>query len=103
MPTSKSTTNLASYKAISEYTPRFADFIIWSGLFRTWHGVVNAYDASEGVLSIIFETTPRMLFTQTEDEMRDNTYLIKLSDIRNRRKGMWYAQQVTNGQVIWYV
>lgn len=97
------TTALASYKSIQAYMPKFADFIVWKRWFRTQFGVVNNWDARTGVLSIIFENTPRLLVTMTEDEMRAVTVLIKLADIKERKHGSWYVQQVTDGQNVWYV
>ena len=97
------TTDLASYRSIADYVPRFADFVMRCGWFRSWVGVVNDYDAKSGVVSIIFEGTPRLLFTMNESEMANSTYTVKLDDIRAGRKYSWHIQQVTDGEAIWYV
>ncbi len=94
---------LAAFRAIGEYQPAVADFLIWAGLFRTWYGVVNAFDPSSNVVSCIFEGTPRLLFTLVEAEMEDCTRLIRLSDIRAQRKGRWYACQVKDSHSVWYI
>ena len=103
MPQNVDLPPLASYKSTAVYNPRYADFIIWSGWFRTWYGLVNNFDSQTGVISVIFEGTPRLLVTLTEDEMINTTVLVRLSDIRNRKRGSWSIQQTINGQSIWYV
>jgi hypothetical protein len=103
MPAKVETPLLACYKSLVVYTPKFADFVIWSGWIRTWYGVVNNYDAATDIISIIFEGSPKLLFTLTESEMRETTYYIKLSDIRNHKRGAWYIQQTIGNQSVWYI
>jgi len=94
---------LAIYKALANWTPRFADFIVWAGWFRMWFGLVNNFDARTGKVSIIFEGTPRLLFTLTEGEMNKNTFVFDCNDIRNNRRGRWYVQQSVDSSTTWYI
>jgi hypothetical protein len=94
---------LAVYRAIDQWNPRYSDFVVWIGWFRTWYGIVNNFDARTLQVTIIFEGTPRLLFTLVEDEMKDNTLLFDLADIRRSRKGRWCVQQCVDGNVIWYI
>jgi len=94
---------LATYRALTTWTPRYSDFVVWAGWFRIWFGIVNNYDAKTGKVSIIFEGTPRLLFTLTEAEMKKNTFLFDLDDIRSSKRGRWYIQQTADGNTIWYI
>ena len=94
---------LAVYKSITDYVPTYADFVIWSGWFRTWYGVVVDYDSEKQQLVVAFENTPRLLFTMHEDEIRDNLVMLSLPDIRKRKRGRWYVQKSSNGQNVWYI
>ena len=94
---------LAVYRALSTWTPRYADFVVWAGWFRIWFGLVNDYDAKSGKVSIIFEGTPRLLFTLTESEMKKNVYVFDMADIHANKRGRWYIQQSVDGSTIWYI
>jgi hypothetical protein len=94
---------LATYRALSTWAPRYGDFVVWAGWFRVWFGVVNNYDAKNGKISILFEGTPRLLFTMTESEMQKNAFVFDLNDIRNNKRGRWYIQQTVDGSTIWYI
>jgi hypothetical protein len=94
---------LAVYKSIADYRPMYADFVIRSGWFRTWYGVVVDYDAEKGLVAIAFEGTPRLLVTMYPEEVLNSTYLIKLSDIKRMHNGHWYIMQFTGGSNVWYV
>lgn len=94
---------LATYKALASWVPRFADLVVWSGWFHSWFGLVNNYDAKSGQISIIFEGTPRLLFTLAESEMLKNTFVLSVDDIRNCKRGRWYIQQIIDGNAIWYI
>ena len=94
---------LATYRALATWTPRFADFVIWAGWFRVWFGIVNDYDAKNNKVSIIFEGTPRLLFTMTEAEMKKNCYVFDIDSIHNNRRGSWYIQQTVDGNTIWHI
>ena len=94
---------LATYKALSTWTPRYSDFVVWAGWFRIWFGLVNNFDPKDNKVSIIFEGTPRLLFTLTEAEMKANSYVFDLSYIHSNRRGRWYIQQSVNGNTVWHV
>ena len=94
---------LAVYKSIADYTPSYADFVIWVGLFRTWYGVVLDFDAAKEQVAIAFEGTPRLLFTMNPDEIRGSLYTFKLADLRKMKKGRWYVQKTQDGQNVWYI
>ena len=94
---------LATYRALNSWTPKFADFVVWAGWFRVWFGLVNDFDARTGKVSVIFEGTPRLLFTLTESEMNKSAYTINLNDIHSCKRGRWYIQQHIDGNTIWYI
>jgi hypothetical protein len=94
---------LATFRALDTWVPRYADFVIWAGWFRIWFGIVNDFDAKNGKVSIIFEGTPRLLFTMTESEMKKSSYVFDLDHIRRNRRGRWYIQQCVDGNTIWYI
>lgn len=94
---------LAKFKSIADYEPQFSDFVIRCTWFRSYFGVVNSFDKSEGVVSIILEGTPRLLFTLRADEMSNSELLFRLDDIRAQRKGSWSVCQQHHGQPIWYI
>ena len=96
---------LAIYKNVSDYAPAYGDFVIWTGWFVSWCGVVSNYDPEEEKLSIIFSTMSFLLFTMTEQEQKKNTRILNLDKIRNSANGVFaicqhdYAHNVT----IWYI
>jgi hypothetical protein len=94
---------LAVYKAITEWIPKYSDFVVWKKWFRTSYGVVSDFNATAGQVSIIFENTPRLLFTMTEQEMKAQTLVFDVNDVRNWKVGRWYAQQNGSGNVIWFI
>jgi len=94
---------LAVYKSLADYTPNYADFIIWIRWFRTWYGVVADFDIDKNQVAIAFEGTPRLLFTTNPDEISGVLDIFNLSDIRNMKKGRWYVQKHADGQNIWYI
>ena len=94
---------LATYRALATWTPRYSDFVIWAGWFRVWFGLVNNFDAKRNQVSLIFEGTPRLLFTLTEPEMKKNAYVFDTDFIRNNQRGRWYVQQCIDGNTIWYI
>jgi len=105
------TLQLGAYRAIGDYTPRVADFVIWQGVFRSWFGVVGDFDAASGIVFIITEGSPRLLFTQTAEEMSTSTFEFTLQQMRTPptglldlwRRGSFYVQQIEGGATIWYV
>jgi hypothetical protein len=94
---------LAVYKALATWMPRYGDFVVWAGWFRVWFGLVNDFDAKNNKVSIIFEGTPRLLFTLTESEMKKNVFIFNCDDIRANKRGRWYIQQSLDGNAIWYI
>ncbi len=94
---------LAVYNSIKQYTPKYGDFIMWSGLFRTWYGLVVDYDVINGKVSIAFEGTPLLLITMDAGEIDNSVLRFNLDTIRNQKRGRWYAQQSEGGQGIWYI
>lgn len=96
--------NLAQYKAIADYEPGVGDFVMWMGLFRTLYGIVNAVDPESKKVSVLFESTPRMLFTMSQAELTAATRIFDINDIRQwRLRGSWYAQKLIGGSLVWYV
>lgn len=94
---------LAIYRALNAWKPRYGDFVIWAGWFRIWFGLVNNFDSKTDNVSVIFEGTPRLLFTLTEPEMKNNMYIFQTDYIRNNQRGRWYIQQTIDGNTIWYI
>lgn len=103
MPTKVDVPPLAVYKAIGDYKPVYADFVIWKRLWRTWYGVVVDYDERTGQIAIAFETTPRLLVTMYPEEISGTTYFAKLSDVKSMRRGRWYIMQSVGGNNVWYI
>jgi hypothetical protein len=95
---------LAQWRRIDEYTtPKYGDFIIWMGTFKTWYCVVNDFDPTTNVLSVICEGTPRLLFSSTPDEMEKATHHIRLENIQQWKRGTYSVLQDENGKQVWYV
>jgi hypothetical protein len=94
---------LATYRALSAWAPRYGDFVIWAGWFRVWFGLVNDFDIKNNKVSIIFEGTPRLLFTMTDSEMQKNVFVFDLANIHSNKRGSWYVQQHTDSNAIWYI
>jgi len=103
MPQKIEPQGLASYRSLQDYTPRFADFVMRCGWFRSWVGVVNDFDAATGVVSIVMEGTPKLLFTMHEDEQVDSTFKVKLNTIKNSKRNSWSVQQIVDGQPVWFI
>lgn len=101
----KSDLYLAQYRRLSEYTPAYGDFVVWSGWFTTWHGVVSNYDQQTDELYIIFANIPFLLFTMSSEEQERETKKIKLSKIKNASQGNWAIQQhdPIRNTIVWYV
>lgn len=88
--------DIAAYRPVSEYVPSLGDTIIWTGWWTTWYGFVT----KPGDLDVeaIFESTPRLLVTLTEFEMKKATKTLSLERIRSRKTccyilqgGVWYV------------
>lgn len=96
---------LAQYKDLSDYNPGYGDFVVWSGWFSTWHGIVSDYDNKSGDLYIIFAGVPFLLLTMTEAEQQKETKQVPLSRIKNASKGTWAINRhdATRNANIWYI
>lgn len=97
------TEQLAAYNSIDLYKPKYSDFVIRCTFFRSYFGIVNDFNPNDGMVSIVFEGTPRLLFTQTPDEVDGSIFLVNLKDIQQQRKGSWSMCQQINGQPVWYI
>ncbi len=96
---------LAQYRRLADYVPAYGDYVVWSGWFTTWHGVVSNFDPKTNELYIIFAGVPLLLFTMGEDEQKKETNKIKLSKIKNASQGSWAIQQHdrTHNAIVWYI
>ncbi len=88
---------LAKYRSFATYVPKISDFVIWHGWWKRWYGIVT--DIDNGVLSILTENLPKLLFTIPEDERQKRTIKISLTKIRSSRGGEYHIIQ----DGIWYV
>ena len=96
---------LVQYRDLTEYSPAYGDFIIWTGFITTWCGVVTNYDKEEDKLSVIYNGVPFVLFTLTPEEQIQDTTIVNLGAIRNAPKGKYAIQQrdpATN-VTVWYI
>ncbi len=96
---------LAQYHNITDYIPRYGDFIVWSGWFTTWNGVVVSYDVNTSEVVIIFASIPFLLFTLEEHEMAKATRRLQLSMIKSSTHGTFAVNQhdYTRNATIWYI
>lgn len=105
MPPKLDTPPLAIYKTIAEYSPAYGDFVVWSGWFVTWNGVVSNYDEETGSIDIIFSTLPFLLFTMDPAEQAKNTKKLTLAKIRTSANGVFSVCQhnYTHNVTVWYI
>ena len=96
---------LARYMPKANYVPDVGDFVIWSGWFKTWYGVVSETSADGKMVSIVFEGLPSLLFTSTEPEQLARTHQIPLSQIINSMSGTWALQKhdTQHNATIWFI
>jgi len=95
---------LALYQPLEQYRPVYGDYIVWSGLITTWHGVVTNYDEDAGELHVVFSGIPFLLFTMLEKQLEKETRKLKLVDIKNAPNGKFAIQQQKQDQkAIWYI
>lgn len=96
---------LAHYRPIDGYVPSYGDFIIWSGWFTTWHGVVSNFDSDANEVTIIFSNVPYILFTYDPDEQIKESRTIKLNEILSSRHGTFAVMKhdYTQNASIWYI
>ncbi len=96
---------LAQYRNLADYHPVYGDFIVWSGWFTTWHGVVINYDEETNEIHVIFSGVPYLLFTLTDEEQKKETRKINLSQLKSASHGTYAVQQhdlVRNANV-WFI
>lgn len=96
---------LMQFKDLAVYIPTISDFVVWSGWFTTWTGVVSGYDQKTDEVLIIFSGMPYGLSVMFEDEYNKNTKKIPLADIKKAWKGSWHFQHHDTklNAVYWYV
>jgi hypothetical protein len=97
--------HLAQYRRLADYVPAYGDYVVWSGWFTTWHGIVSNYDNKSNDLYVIFSGIPLLLFTMSEEEQKVDTKTINLLKIKNAPQGKWAIQQHdrTRNAIIWYI
>lgn len=85
--------------------PAYADYVVWTGYFTTWHGIVSFYDRESDELHVIFSGVPFLLFTMSDAEMEKETRKIKMNKIRTASKGTWAILQhdYTKNASVWHV
>jgi hypothetical protein len=95
---------LAQYRSLTDYAPSYGDFVIWTGWFTTWHGVVSNYDIDRDELWVIFANVPFVLFTLEEAEQEQETRKMKLSLVRGAHGTFAVMQHdYTRNTNIWYL
>lgn len=87
---------IAEFKDIVEYQPMIGDFVIWQGWFSTWYGIVSS--TNDNTMSVIFESTPRLLFTMNDVEMKKYTRTMDVNKVRVRKISCYIMQDR-----VWYV
>ncbi len=96
---------LAQYLNLDNYIPKYGDYVIWSGWFATWHGLVVDFDAEFQQVSIIFAGLPYLLFTLSDEEQEKETKKIPLTRIQNASRGAWAVMrhEEAKGLNVWYI
>lgn len=90
---------------LAQYTPDIGDFIIWSGWFTTWYGVIAAIGSTGRKLHVIFESLPMILFTLTDEEQQQASKEITVDTIIGARAGSMAVMKhdAQHNTTIWYV
>ncbi len=94
---------VVAYREIGSYQPRVGDFVIWSGWFTSWHGIVTGVDQKAGTFKAVFATLMSNLANLEQDEICKETREIGLSKVRKSWAGAWSAMTVERSEQIWYV
>jgi len=92
---------LAAYKPISSYVPKYGDYIVWSGWLSTWHGFITNYD-QDGYVHVIFSGLPMLLVTMDPEEQAKETRKVLLSKIK-QSVGEFAVLSSEKAQQVWYV
>lgn len=95
---------LANFSSLSKYKPAVGDFVIWTGWFSVWFGLVSEI-GPRGALSVVFSKVPSMLFSMTEAEQLRASKIINLADITSAWSGTFAVQQFNqvHRATIWYI
>jgi len=96
---------LAHYRAIDKYKPQYGDFVVWSGWFTTWTGLVSDFDKNTGEVSVVFANVPFILLTLRDPEMPGATRKIPLSQIQGSTHGVFAVLQHNHDQNVnvWFI
>ena len=96
---------LAQYNPLSKYLPQIGDFVVWSGWFTTWSGIVNGFNPDTTDVSIIFAGMPYLLFTLSESEMKKSEKILPLSKITSALHGEFAVlkHDQTRNACIWFI
>ena len=94
---------LVNNLGLDQYVPKVGDFVIWSGFFNTWYGIVKAYNKTD--LDLIVEGNPFLLFDIDPNDCERYSKKIKLRDVMRARQGTWSILQhdERNNTNIWYI
>ena len=96
---------IAHHRAISMWKPQLGDYITRSGWFRVSYGLVNSISRDGTHAEILFAGTPFLLLTLQDNEMKESSESIAISDIKNKRKASWAVLQhdTKSNCCIWYI
>ena len=94
---------LAHALNLADYKPQFGDFVLWSGWFSCWIGVVSDCSKNLEQISVVFAGLPILLFQMDESDQPRNTRILQLSQIRKARNGTFSILQQINNVNVWYV
>lgn len=94
---------LAQYRQRIDYIPSYGDYVVWSGWFSTWHGLVIDYDKKTDNVSVIFAGVPYLLFTMDEKDHPKETVVIPLLKLRQAPNGLYAIAQNDGKATVWYI
>jgi hypothetical protein len=96
---------LAQYLGLDQWRPHYGDYVVWSGWFSTWHGLVIGHDPETDELEIVWGGLPVMLVTMTPQEQKAETRKLELAKIHAARPGVFAVLQhnQTHNSNCWYV
>lgn len=96
---------LAQYRPRSEYIPQYSDYIVWSGWFTTWHGLIIDYDKETNKIYALMSGVPYLLFTMPPIDFPKETVVLNLDQIKRASNGKFAIQHHDQAQnaVIWYI
>lgn len=96
---------LAQYKSRREYEPQYGDYLVWSGWFTTWHGLIIDYDNRTNKLTAIVAGVPFILFTMDPSNFDKESIRLDLDHVRKAPNGKYAFQRHDQSQnaIIWYI